>query len=289
MKAGTDVHRDGAQLRDGVGLREGKLAIAVVDERDVERIVLRRGVGRRKRPGNRWTTQIQKRSAVMLDAVAVGATVREDRRPVIGRDTADGRIGCMSVIAVVGRRRWSFWIGRLWWGRRIWQLVRIRGIRVWCGRYCVLAAWRLGRRGCGIVLAWELGRGGGRVGIRVVAGQVRRRGLRRDREPIGDEILRIDEPVIAVSIGRTSGGRRSVTVAAGTRKKKRAVRRETVGAVEPGTEAVLMIVAAVALRKEAVLDAIDCVGAREHVTVGRIEVVGETVDVMVPAGFQKWG
>ena len=80
-----------------------------------------------------------------------------------------------------------------------------------------------------------------------------------------------------------------MTVAAGTRKKKRAVRRETVGAVEPGTEAVLMIVAAVALRKEAVLDAIDCVGAREHVTVGRIEVVGKAVDVMVPAGFQKRG
>lgn len=78
-----------------------------------------------------------------------------------------------------------------------------------------------------------------------------------------------------------------MTVAAGARKKKRAVRCETVGAVEPGTEAVLMIVAAVALRKEAVLDAVDRVGAREHVTVGRIEVVGEAVDVMVPAGFQK--
>ena len=89
----------------------------------------------------------------------------------------------------------------------------------------------------------------------------------------------------AVCIGRTSGGRRSVTVAAGARKKKRAVRCETVGAVEPGTETVLMIVATVALRKEAVLDAVDCVGAREHVTVGRIEVVGEAVDVMVPAGF----
>ena len=92
MKTGTDVHRDGVQLRDGVGLREDELAIVVVDERDVERIVLRRGVGRRKRPGNRWTTQVQKRGAVMLDAVAVGVTVREDRRPVVGRDTADGRI-----------------------------------------------------------------------------------------------------------------------------------------------------------------------------------------------------
>ena len=50
-----------------------------------------------------------------------------------------------------------------------------------------------------------------------------------------------------------------------------------------------MIVAALALRKEAVLDAVDCVSAREHVTVGRIQVVGETVDFMVPAGFQKWG
>ena len=89
MKAGTDVHRDGVQFRDGVGLREGKLAIAVVDERDVERIILCYGVGRRKRPGNRWTTQVQKRSAVMLDAVTVGVTVREDRRPVIYRDTVD--------------------------------------------------------------------------------------------------------------------------------------------------------------------------------------------------------
>ena len=209
----------------------------------------------------------------------------------------------MAVMPIVGRRCWRLWIGRLWWGRRIWQLVRIRGIRVWCGRYGVLAAWRLGRRGWRIVLAWEFGRcgcgifvtrklrwGGSRAGIRViVAGQLRRRGFRRDREPIGDEILRIDEPVIAVCIGRTSGGRRSVTVAAGARKKKRAVRCETVGAVEPGTETVLMIVATVALRKEAVLDAVDCVGAREHVTVGRIEVVGEAVDVMVPAGFQKWG
>ena len=99
----------------------------------------------------------------------------------------------------------------------------------------------------------------------------------------------MDEPVIAVCIGRTSGGRRSVTVVAGARKKKRAVRCETVGAVEPSTETVLMVVAAVALRKEAVLDAVDCVGAREHVTVGRIEVVGEAVDVMVPADFQNRG
>ena len=36
----------------------------------------------------------------------------------------------------------------------------------------------------------------------------------RDVALIGDEILRVDEPVIAVCIGRTSGGRRSVTVAA---------------------------------------------------------------------------
>ena len=79
-----------------------------------------------------------------------------------------------------------------------------------------------------------------------------------------------------------------MAVAAGARKKKRAVRCETVGTIEPGAEAVLMIVAAVALRKEAVLDAVDRVSAREHVTVGRIKVVGETVDVMVPAGFQKW-
>ena len=80
-----------------------------------------------------------------------------------------------------------------------------------------------------------------------------------------------------------------MTVSAGARKKKRAVRCETVGAVEPGTETVLMVVAAIALWKEAVLDTVDRVGAREHVTVGRIEVVGETIDVMVPAGFQKWG
>ena len=79
-----------------------------------------------------------------------------------------------------------------------------------------------------------------------------------------------------------------MTVAAGMRKKKRAVRCEAVGTVEPGTEAVLMIVAAIALRKEAVLDAVDGVGTCEHVTVGRIEVVSEAVDVMVPAGFQKW-
>lgn len=143
MQAGSDVHRDGAQLRDGVGLREGELAIVGVDERDVERIVLRRGVSRRKRRGNWWATQVQKRGAVMLDAVAVSFTVRKDRRPVIGRDTADGRIGCVGVIAV-------------------------------------------------------------------------------------------------------------------------------------------------ALRKEVVLDAIDCVGTSEHMAVGRIKVVGETVDVMGPAGFQKW-
>ena len=49
MTAGTDVHRDGVQLWDGVGLREGELAIVSVDERDVERIILRCGVGRRKR------------------------------------------------------------------------------------------------------------------------------------------------------------------------------------------------------------------------------------------------
>ena len=106
MKAGSDIHRDGAQLRDGVGLREGELAIVIVDERDVERIVLRRGVGRWKRRGNWWATQVQKRGAVILDAVAVGVTVREDRRPVIGRDTVDRRIGCVRVIAVVGRRGW---------------------------------------------------------------------------------------------------------------------------------------------------------------------------------------
>ena len=64
-----------------------------VDERDVERIVLRRGVGRRKRPGNWWTTQVQKRSTVILDAVAVGVTVRENRRPVIvyGYQVKSGR------------------------------------------------------------------------------------------------------------------------------------------------------------------------------------------------------
>lgn len=78
-----------------------------------------------------------------------------------------------------------------------------------------------------------------------------------------------------------------ITITAGTRKKKRTVRRETVGTIEPGAEAVLMIVAAVALRKEIVLDAVDCVDAREHVTIGRIKVVGETVDVMMPAGFEK--
>ena len=78
-----------------------------------------------------------------------------------------------------------------------------------------------------------------------------------------------------------------ITITAGTRKKKRAVRRETVGAVEPGTEAVLMIVATVALRKEVVLDAVNRVGTCEHVTVGRIQVVGEAVDIVMPAGFQK--
>ncbi len=46
----------------------------------------------------------------------------------------------------------------------------------------------------------------------VDAGQLIRRGLRRDRDPIGDELLRIDEPVIAVCIGRTRGGRCSMTV-----------------------------------------------------------------------------
>ena len=40
----------------------------------------------------------------------------------------------------------------------------------------------------------------------------------RDVALIGDEILRVDEPVIAVCIGRTSGGRRSVTVAARTKE-----------------------------------------------------------------------
>lgn len=78
-----------------------------------------------------------------------------------------------------------------------------------------------------------------------------------------------------------------MTVAAGTRKKKRAVRCEAVGTIEPGAEVVLLIVDAVALWKEAVLDTGDCVSAREHVAVGRIEVVGETIDVMMSAGFQK--
>ena len=78
-----------------------------------------------------------------------------------------------------------------------------------------------------------------------------------------------------------------MTVAAGARKKKRAVRHQAVGAVEPGTEAVLMIVAAVALREEAIHDAVDCVRTCEHVAVGRIEVVSEAVDVVMPAGFQK--
>ena len=89
MKSGSNVHRDSAQLRDGVGLRKGELGIVGVDERDVERIVLRRGVGRRKRPGNWWTAQVQKRGTVMLDAVTVGVTVRKNRRPVVGCDTVD--------------------------------------------------------------------------------------------------------------------------------------------------------------------------------------------------------
>ena len=80
-----------------------------------------------------------------------------------------------------------------------------------------------------------------------------------------------------------------MAVVARTRKKKRTIRREAVGAVEPGAVVVLMVVAAVALRKEAVLDAVDGVGTCEHVAVGRIEVVCEAVDVMVPAGFQKRG
>ena len=92
MKAGSDVHRDSAQFRDGVGLREGKLTIAIVDKRDVEWIVLRRGIGRRKRPGNWWAAQVQKRSAVICDAVTIGVTVREDRRPVISCDTVDRTI-----------------------------------------------------------------------------------------------------------------------------------------------------------------------------------------------------
>ena len=45
-------------------------------------------------------------------------------------------------------------------------------------------------------------------------------GLQRDRDPIGDEILRVDEPVNAVCIGRTSGGRRRATVVAGARKRR---------------------------------------------------------------------
>lgn len=80
-----------------------------------------------------------------------------------------------------------------------------------------------------------------------------------------------------------------MTVAAGSRKKKRAIRREAVGAVEPGAVAILMIVAAVALRKKAVFDTVDRVSAREHVAVGWMEVVGETIDVMMPAGFQNRG
>ena len=45
-------------------------------------------------------------------------------------------------------------------------------------------------------------------------------GLQRDRDPIGDEVLRVDEPVIAVCIGRTSGGRRRATVVVGARKRR---------------------------------------------------------------------
>lgn len=45
------------------------------------------------------------------------------------------------------------------------------------------------------------------------------RGIRRDHGPIGVELLRVDEPVTAVCIGRTSGGRRRATVAARTRKR----------------------------------------------------------------------
>ena len=183
MKAGSDIHRDSAQLRNGVGLCEGELAIVGVDERDVERIVLRRGVGRRKRPGNWRTTQVQKRSAVMLDTVAVGVTICENRRPAVRRDTVDGRIGCVSVITVVGRRRW-----------RIRCLGRIWGLRVWECWWCVFATWRLGRRGRSIILTRNLGWCGCRIfftrefGWRssfVIAGQLRRRGLRWDRDAIG--------------------------------------------------------------------------------------------------------
>lgn len=46
------------------------------------------------------------------------------------------------------------------------------------------------------------------------------RGIRRDRNPIGDEVLRVGEPVTAVCIGRTSGGRRGVTVACGNEKEE---------------------------------------------------------------------
>lgn len=133
MKAGSDIHRDSAQLRDSICLREGELTITVVDERDVERIVLRRGIVRRKRPGNWWTTQVQKRSTMMLDTVAVGGTVREDRRPVIGRDAVDRRICRVGVITVVGWRCWwvrGFWIWSLRRGWRIRCLGRIWGFRV---------------------------------------------------------------------------------------------------------------------------------------------------------------
>lgn len=99
MNTRTDIHRDGAQFRDSVGLCEGELTIMGVDERDVERIVLRCGVGRWKRPGNGWTTQVQKHGAVIRDAVTVGVAVRENRRPVVTRDAVDRRIGCVGVIA----------------------------------------------------------------------------------------------------------------------------------------------------------------------------------------------
>lgn len=52
VKAGSDIHRDGAQFRDGVSLRKGELVIVGVDERDVEWIILCRGIVRRKQLGN---------------------------------------------------------------------------------------------------------------------------------------------------------------------------------------------------------------------------------------------
>lgn len=43
---------------------------------------------------------------------------------------------------------------------------------------------------CGIVVTRNLRWGGSRVGILVIgAGQLRRGGLRRDRDPIGEEVL----------------------------------------------------------------------------------------------------